>query len=174
MNKKVVILSSFALITTICVAFFLQKNNRKSAIADNELLQQTTKSTTQESSNKIDDLLQSPPATQFIENYGSTKSPPINDLIILNDLLGFYTGIVKYPGSLPTTGNADIVEALQGNNAHRKIFFPPKHSHLSPEGLLLDRWKQPLYFHFISAQNPEIRSAGPDQLFWTDDDLFIK
>lgn len=35
----------------------------------------------------------------------------------------------------------------------------------------MDRWKTPLYIHAASRDRLEIRSAGPDQKMWTEDDL---
>jgi hypothetical protein len=35
----------------------------------------------------------------------------------------------------------------------------------------VDRWGEPLYFHAISRDRLEIRSAGPDKIMWTPDDV---
>jgi hypothetical protein len=35
----------------------------------------------------------------------------------------------------------------------------------------VDRWGTPLYFHAISRDRLEVRSAGPDKVMWTEDDV---
>ncbi|MGJ8724078.1 MAG: hypothetical protein ACSHYB_05935 [Roseibacillus sp.] len=112
-----------------------------------------------------------PQISGFLRNYGSPDLPPENDLLLLGDLLDLFRTTLKQADSLPTSGNREIVKALQGSNAHREVFLPSGFTFLDKQGRLLDRWQTPLYFHFVSARSPEIRSAGPDLLLWTEDDL---
>ena len=67
--------------------------------------------------------------------------------------------------------NEDIVSALTGNNPHRMEFLSTNHPAIDAKGRLVDRWKSPLYFHPVSRDELEIRSAGPDQRMWTEDDI---
>lgn len=69
----------------------------------------------------------------------------------------------------PTGTNSEIVKALNGGN--------PKQAQLLQEGLtlnqngeLIDRWGTPYFFHQLSKDQMEIRSAGPDRQMWTEDD----
>jgi len=39
---------------------------------------------------------------------------------------------------------------------------------------LVDAWGTPYFFHQLAAMEMEIRSAGPDKVMWTADDLVIK
>jgi len=74
-------------------------------------------------------------------------------------------------GELPTgENNAQIMNALRGNNSQYLGLFPYKHSRLDEEGQLLDPWNTPYFFHLLSRTKIEIRSAGSDQEMYTDDD----
>lgn len=74
-------------------------------------------------------------------------------------------------GENPTGTNAEIAKALNGGN--------PKQARLLQQGLaqnadgeLVDRWGTPYFFHQLSKDQMQIRSAGPDRQMWTDDDVF--
>ncbi len=74
-------------------------------------------------------------------------------------------------GENPTGTNAEIAKALNGGN--------PKQARLLQQGLaqnadgeLVDRWGTPYFFHQLSKDQMQIRSAGPDRQMWTDDDIF--
>ncbi len=74
-------------------------------------------------------------------------------------------------GENPTGTNAEIAQALNGGN--------PKQARLLQQGLtqnadgeLVDRWGTPYFFHQLSKDQMQIRSAGPDRQMWTDDDIF--
>lgn len=69
----------------------------------------------------------------------------------------------------PVGTNAEITRALNGGN--------PKGARLIQEGLvinangeLVDRWGTPYFFHQLSKDHMEIRSAGPDRQMGTPDD----
>ena len=67
--------------------------------------------------------------------------------------------------------NEEIAVQLLGINEHKMVFIAPD-SPVFKDNLLLDRWGTPYKFHPISPKDMEIRSAGPDGEFWTDDDIF--
>ena len=69
--------------------------------------------------------------------------------------------------------NQEIMAQLLGNNAKKLVFFPRNHPSLNEDGVLLDRWGTPYYFHPLSAQLMDMRTAGPDGNLWTDDDLSL-
>jgi hypothetical protein len=74
-------------------------------------------------------------------------------------------------GGNPEGTNAEITKALMGNNAKQVKMDLPEGSSLSPAGELCDPWGTPYFFHQLSAQKMEIRSAGPDRQMWTGDDI---
>jgi hypothetical protein len=67
--------------------------------------------------------------------------------------------------------NPDFVHALTGHNPGQLALLPPNHPAIDARGRLVDRWAQPFFFHLLSRNALEIRSAGPDQRFYTADDL---
>lgn len=91
------------------------------------------------------------------------------DLEILQHLLDSYRQTI---GKNPEGGeNMLIVESLQGGNSRRISFLPVQSPFLNSKGEMIDRWGTPYFFHPISGEKMEIKSAGPDRELWTDDDL---
>lgn len=74
----------------------------------------------------------------------------------------------------PVGTNAEIMKAVMGGNPKQARLGPPDDQSLSPEGELLDRWGTPYFFHQLSSDLMEIRSAGPDKSLWTSDDIVTK
>jgi hypothetical protein len=72
----------------------------------------------------------------------------------------------------PVGTNPEITSALNGNNP-RQVKFIGEDSGLqiNDKGELVDPWGTPFFFHQLSARDMEVRSAGPDKIMWTADDL---
>jgi len=76
-------------------------------------------------------------------------------------------------GDNPIGSNAEIVQALAGDNLkHAKIL--PDELPRNSSGELVDRWGTPYFFHQLSRNSMEIRSAGSDRRMWTSDDVFTR
>ena len=76
-------------------------------------------------------------------------------------------------GDNPIGSNAEIVQALSGDNPRQAKILPedlPRNS----SGELVDRWGTPYFFHQLSRNSMEIRSAGADRRMWTSDDIFTR
>jgi hypothetical protein len=76
----------------------------------------------------------------------------------------------------PIGNNAEIMKQLMGGNP-KEVKIEPEGGdgqRLNGNGELVDRWGTPYFFHSISAQEMEIRSAGPDKKMWTNDDLITR
>ena len=76
-------------------------------------------------------------------------------------------------GDNPIGSNAEIVEALAGDNPRQAKILPddlPRNGN----GELVDRWGTPYFFHQLSRKSMEIRSAGSDKKMWTSDDVFTR
>lgn len=76
-------------------------------------------------------------------------------------------------GDNPIGSNAEIVQALSGDNPRQAKILPddlPRNS----IGELVDRWGTPYFFHQLSRKSMEIRSAGADRRMWTSDDVFTR
>ena len=74
----------------------------------------------------------------------------------------------------PVGSNAEITKALMGGNPKHAQLGPANGEGVNDKGELVDRWGTPYFFHQISATVMEIRSAGPDKVLWTTDDVFVK
>lgn len=91
------------------------------------------------------------------------------DLEILNQLFEAWRTNFPREGN-PVGENLEITRALTGGNRLEFALIPPKHPAISSAGELCDRWGTPFRFHQISGEEMEIRSAGPDRRFATEDD----
>lgn len=92
-----------------------------------------------------------------------------DDLHIVAEFIETYR---KALGSNPIGQNEDITAALTGNSGQKGRVFPPS-SPAIRDGLLVDRWGTPYWFHPESGTKMEIRSAGPDKDLFTADDVIL-
>lgn len=74
-------------------------------------------------------------------------------------------------GSNPVGTNAEIIEAVSGENPKKARLGPPDGQQLNGRGELMDAWGTAYFFHQKSATDMEIHSAGPDKQFGTPDDI---
>jgi hypothetical protein len=77
-------------------------------------------------------------------------------------------------GDNPTGTNAEIMKEVMGGNRVQARLGPPEGQRLNEQGELVDRWGAPYFFHQLSKNEMEIRSAGPDRAMWTADDIVVK
>jgi hypothetical protein len=78
-------------------------------------------------------------------------------------------------GGNPVGTNPEITSALNGANPkHVKFLRADAGLQVNQKGELVDIWGTPYFFHQLSRTEMEIRSAGPDKVMWTADDLVIK
>ncbi|MSU47855.1 MAG: hypothetical protein EXS37_01965 [Opitutus sp.] len=91
------------------------------------------------------------------------------DLEILNELFATWQSNFPRDGN-PVGENAEITAALAGENSLKFAFMARSHRAINARGDLCDRWGTPYRFHQISGRQMEIRSAGPDRKFGTEDD----
>ena len=74
-------------------------------------------------------------------------------------------------GENPTGTNAEIMAAILGGNPKGAKLGPPEGQEINADGELIDRWGTPYFFHQLSKDKMEIRSAGPDKRMWNEDDI---
>jgi hypothetical protein len=74
-------------------------------------------------------------------------------------------------GGNPEGTNAEIMKAIMGGNPKGAMLGPPEGLSVNENGELIDRWGAPYFFHQLTRDLMEIRSAGPDGRMWNDDDL---
>jgi len=77
-------------------------------------------------------------------------------------------------GENPVGTNPEIAAALQGKNSKQINFLADSGLRLNGKGELIDGYGTPFFFHQLSAHEMEIRSAGPDKVMWTADDLITR
>ncbi len=77
-------------------------------------------------------------------------------------------------GGNPVGTNLEITKALNGDNPKQVKFLGPDGNRVNQKGELVDVWGTPYFFHQLSAMEMEIRSAGPDKIMYTSDDLVTK
>lgn len=95
------------------------------------------------------------------------KDDPAGALDAVGQLLYFYR---QGLGENPVGQNEDIVAAMLGENSKRAAYLPAD-SPAIKNGKLVDPWGTPYWFHPVSRDRMEIRSAGPDRELFTADDL---
>ncbi len=86
---------------------------------------------------------------------------------------------VRHYGSMfggnPVGTNPEITRALNGDNPKQVKFLRAEDgAQINGKGELVDPWGTPYFFHQISGTEMEIRSAGPDKIMWTTDDLVTR
>jgi hypothetical protein len=94
------------------------------------------------------------------------------DLRVLDEIFNAFRTNFPQSGN-PIGNNAEITAVLTGNNSRHIAFIPPDHPAINARGELCDRWGRPFFFHQLSGHQMEIRSAGPDKKFWTNDDVVL-
>lgn len=115
----------------------------------------------------------SPPllGEQILRGYASAQSTPEQDLTLMARLMDNSLLLLKSAANRPLSANEDWADLLRGRNAASERFLPDAHVALNAQGQLVDRWQTPLFFHAVGGGRYELRSAGPDQKLWTDDDI---
>jgi len=94
------------------------------------------------------------------------------DLGVMNEIFSAWQTNFPREGN-PVGENAEITAALTGDNRLGFALIPKKHPAIDSRGELCDRWGTPFSFHQLSGTQMEIRSAGPDRKFHTDDDAVL-
>lgn len=95
--------------------------------------------------------------------HDATSDP---EFLVVRQMLRDYRAAL---GENPIGTNSEITKALLGANS-RKARFVASEARLNSTHQLVDRWDHPYFFHQLSRQRMEIRSAGPDGKMWTADD----
>ncbi len=110
------------------------------------------------------------PVAEQARRLNDPKLDVFEDLSILKVLLAEYR---RHLGQNPVGDNSEIVAALLGGNERRLALLPPGEAArlLDANGALLDRWGTPYFFHALSAEEMETRSAGADRELYTEDDV---
>jgi hypothetical protein len=106
--------------------------------------------------------------SRLADDLNSTTGDVHSDLRLVNEIFIAYRGAVR--SGNPVGENSEITRVLMGRNRLGFAFIPPDNPAINSKGELCDRWGTPYFFHQLSGQRMEIRSAGPDRRLWTADD----
>ena len=109
-----------------------------------------------------------PVAEEAAASLNAPTTTADEDLATLELLLTTYS---RHNEGNPVGENDEITAALLGKNQKHIGYLKGSPSFVNTAGQLIDRWSTPYFFHQISANQTEIRSAGPDRKFHTADDL---
>lgn len=107
----------------------------------------------------------------ILRGYADPNLPAENDLTLMSRLMENSLLLLKSAANRPLSANEDWADLLRGKNAAHEEFLPAQHVALNEQGQLVDRWQTPLFFHALGGGRYEIRSAGPDGMMWTEDDI---
>jgi hypothetical protein len=110
-------------------------------------------------------------ASRLADGLNSPASGVRADLRLVDQIFVAYRSALRTGN--PTGENAEITSALTGRNRLGFAFIAADNPAINARGELCDRWGTPYFFHQISGEKMEIRSAGPDRRLWTDDDVVL-
>ncbi len=98
----------------------------------------------------------------------NAATDPQTDIRIIEHLLNQVHTVFH---ELPTGEHDEIVAFLRGANPREIQYIADDDPNLNDQGKIIDRWGTPYFFHTLSRHRIEVRSAGPDQLHWSEDDI---
>jgi hypothetical protein len=104
-------------------------------------------------------------------------TPESSTLPAMTILQNMRTAVLQYAstfGENPVGTNPEITGALEGDNPKHIDFLKQDGNRVNAVGELVDPWGTPYFFHQISSHEMEIRSAGPDRVMYTGDDLVTR
>lgn len=117
----------------------------------------------------------STPAKPAVAPAGNPHLPEYTNLepaIVLDRLRHALHDYGAMFGGNPVGSNSEITGQLNGKNPKQANFIQSEAGmRLDEHGELVDPWGTPYFFHQLSGTRMEIRSAGPDKVLWTADDL---
>jgi hypothetical protein len=117
------------------------------------------------------------PRNPLVPGSAPSPIPPIVETadaqtaIDLNKITAMLRDYRTIANENPVGSNAEIMRACMGDNPKHAVLGPPEGLSLNANGELVDRWGTPFFFHQLSKDLMEIRSAGPDRKMWTGDDI---
>ncbi len=106
--------------------------------------------------------------SRLADGLNSATGDVHSDLRQVNEIFIAFRGATHSEN--PVGENSEITADLEGRNKLGYAFIPPDNPAINAKGELCDRWGTPYFFHQLSGQRMEIRSAGPDHRMWTVDD----
>ena len=101
----------------------------------------------------------------------TNELPSLPPLTVLDNARLAIHGYNAAFGENPVGNNAEITAALMGKNPKQINFISAEAGlRVNANGEMVDGYGTPFFFHQLSGQEMEIRSAGEDRKLWTFDD----
>lgn len=110
---------------------------------------------------------------RLLASYGSEGATVRDDLVLFTRYLSNVFLLVKQRDPRYYATNEDLALFLTGTKGNRTPYLSADWPYLNSEGQLLDRFGSALIVHSVSSEKLEIRSAGPDRIPYTEDDLVL-
>jgi hypothetical protein len=104
-----------------------------------------------------------------VAQLNAVSSTIARDLDVIERVLDSWRTNFPREGN-PVGDNQEITAALTGRNRLGLVLIPKNHPAINAQGELCDRWGTPIFFHQLSGDKMELKSAGPDRKFGTADD----
>jgi hypothetical protein len=105
----------------------------------------------------------------------TTEAPNLPPLTVLDNARVAIHNYNATFGENPVGNNAEITVALMGKNPKQVNFIREDAGlRVNDRGEMIDAYGTPFFFHQLSANVMEIRSAGQDRKLWTFDDIVTR
>ena len=108
---------------------------------------------------------------QLLAQYGKPNGTLAGDMEIFDRYLGNVFILTKQRDPRYYATNEDLVLFLTGQKGNLQPYLSPDSPLLNEKGQITDRFGSPIIIHPFSKDKIEIRSAGPDQVPYTADDI---
>jgi hypothetical protein len=108
--------------------------------------------------------------TNSFERLLAADGTPAEDRAALEDIVINFLQSAPHNIRPPLGTNDEITRALMDRDALGESAIPASHPAIIA-GQLVDRWGLPWWFHQLSADVIDVRSAGPDRKLFTADDV---
>ncbi len=117
-------------------------------------------------------LLRDAPEAHLADDLNKPGGTIQADMSMVASMFAAYRSIYSGRGN-PVGDNREITDTLLGHNPNGIIFLQAGHRAINAKGELCDRWGTPFWFHAESGTRMEVRSAGPDRMMRTADDVSL-
>lgn len=103
---------------------------------------------------------------------GTDRVPPEREPEVVLEILKAFKRVT---GAYPVAeDNASLVRLVSRGTPGGYQLLPTEHPRYDQDGALVDAWGTAYFFHHLSRTAIEIRSAGPDKILYTPDDLITR
>lgn len=113
-----------------------------------------------------------PSGNHFLVEHGSANSDGMQDLRYVGRVVDKLMLLFKNLDTRHVANIEQLSAFLVGDNPEGLQYLDPGLP-IFKDGLLTDRWGQPYIIHPIGTGQLELRSSGPDQTPYTEDDFIL-